>query len=121
MVAEFYANGVGVPEDDAEAEKWYRRAAKQDANWYREAALFGHAPAQFDLGCRYLDGSEGVPQDYTRAYSWLNLAASRFSTSEQTRRNEAVEMRDRAKSLLTPRQLAQAQQWARQWEPGRGP
>ena len=49
MVARCYDNGVGVPEDAAEAEKWYRRAAKQDADWYREAALFGHAPAQFDL------------------------------------------------------------------------
>ena len=37
-----YANGEGVPEDDAEAVKWYRLAADQ-----------GDAYAQFNLGVMY--------------------------------------------------------------------
>ena len=44
-----YANGEGVPEDDAEAGRWYRLAAEQ-----------GNAGAQLNLGNMYADG-EGVP------------------------------------------------------------
>ena len=84
--------------------------------WYRRAAEQGDASAQFQLGLKYLDG-EGVPQDYARAYGWLNLAAARFPASEQSARDEAVEMRDEAASLLTPAALARAQRWAREWEP----
>jgi hypothetical protein len=106
QLGDMYFYGTGVPEDEAEAAKWYRRAAEQ-----------GDASAQFHLGLKYLDG-EGVPQDYARAYGWLNLAAARFPASEQGSRDEAVEMRDEAASLLTPADLARAQRWAREWEPG---
>ena len=37
-----YANGDGVPQDNAEAERWYRLAAYQ-----------GHADAQYSLGLMY--------------------------------------------------------------------
>jgi uncharacterized protein len=40
-----YYNGEGVPEDDAEAVKWYRKAAEQ-----------GLAGAQFNLGVMYAYG-----------------------------------------------------------------
>ena len=40
-----YAGGEGVPEDDAEAIKWYAQAAEQ-----------GHAAAQFTLGSMYDSG-----------------------------------------------------------------
>ena len=100
-----YENGEGVPQDYAEAVKWHQLAAEQ-----------GDADAQFQLGLKYLDG-EGVPQDYARAYGWLNLAAARFPASEQSSRDEAVEMRDEAASLLTPAALARVQRWAREWEP----
>ena len=43
-----YANGEGVPKDDAEALKWYRKAAEQ-----------GFAKAQLNLGVMYTNG-EGV-------------------------------------------------------------
>ena len=46
-----YANGEGVPEDDAEAVKLYRLAAKQ-----------GDAEAQNNLGIMYANG-DGVPQN----------------------------------------------------------
>ena len=45
-----YATGEGVPQDDAEAVRWFRLAAEQ-----------GDARAQFNLGVRY-DTGEGVPQ-----------------------------------------------------------
>ena len=58
-----YANGEGVPEDDAEAARWYRLAADQ-----------GHAYAQYNLGWMYANG-EGVPEDDAEAVRWLRLAA----------------------------------------------
>ncbi|MEH6478397.1 MAG: tetratricopeptide repeat protein, partial [Sneathiella sp.] len=50
-----YENGKGVPQDDAEAVKWYRLAAEQ-----------GNAYSQHDLGVMYRDG-DGVPQDGAEA------------------------------------------------------
>jgi TPR repeat protein len=50
-----YDNGEGVPQDDAEAVKWYRRAAEQ-----------GLADAQVSLGQMYADG-KGVLKDDTEA------------------------------------------------------
>ena len=41
----FYQDGDGVPKDDAEAVKWYRKAADQ-----------GHALAQYFLGYKYQYG-----------------------------------------------------------------
>ncbi len=46
-----YSLGFDVPEDDAEAVRWYRLAADQ-----------GYASAQFNLGVIYATG-EGFPQD----------------------------------------------------------
>ena len=43
-----YANGLGVPEDDAEAMRWYRLAADQ-----------GHADAQVNLASMYFTGQRG--------------------------------------------------------------
>ena len=42
VLAVTYDQGDGVPEDDAEAVRWYRKAAEQ-----------GHALAQFGLGTMY--------------------------------------------------------------------
>ena len=59
-----YDFGDGIPENDAEAVKWYRLAAEQ-----------GNANAQFSLGVMYSNG-EGVPQNNTRAYVWFSVAAT---------------------------------------------
>ena len=58
-----YGEGLGVPQDDVEAAKWYRQAAEQ-----------GHASAQNNLGNMYRDGL-GVPQDDVEAAKWYRLAA----------------------------------------------
>ena len=57
-----YLNGDGVPEDDAEAVKWYRKAAEQ-----------GYAAAQDNLGGMYVKG-EGVPQYDAAAVKWYRKA-----------------------------------------------
>ncbi len=58
-----YDYGEETPEDNTEAAKWYRLAAKQ-----------GLSHAQHNLGFLYYNG-EGVPQNYEKAYMWLYLAA----------------------------------------------
>ncbi|MDA8634413.1 sel1 repeat family protein, partial [Verrucomicrobiales bacterium] len=91
--------GKGVPEDDVEAVKRYRKADEQGdaeaqhnlgtcyyngegvpqdyaeaAKWYRMAAEQGFALAQYNLGTCY-DNGEGVPQDSAEAVKWYRLAA----------------------------------------------
>ena len=58
-----YANGRGVPEDDAEAVRWFRMAAEQ-----------GNPDAQNDLEIMYTNG-RGVPEDDAEAVRWYRLAA----------------------------------------------
>ena len=58
-----YDTGEGVPQDAAEAVRWYRLAAEQ-----------GLASAQNNLGVMYGDGL-GVPQDAAEAVRWYRLAA----------------------------------------------
>ena len=94
-----YRRGDGVPQDGAEAAKWYRKAAEQgDADaqyslgvmyaegdgvpqddaeavrWYREAAEQGDADAQNNLGVMYAEG-DGVPEDDAEAVRWYRKAA----------------------------------------------
>ena len=67
-----YAGGIGVPENNAEAFKWFRKAAEQ-----------GHAKAQYNLGLMY-DKGQGVPQDYAEAVKWYRLAAEQGLDVEVT-------------------------------------
>ena len=57
-----YDNGNGVPENDAEAVKWFRKAANQ-----------GYANAQSNLGVMYANG-EGIPENHVGAYVWWSMA-----------------------------------------------
>jgi TPR repeat protein len=97
-----YGTGRGVPQDDAEAVKWYRLAAAQ-----------GSALGQYNLGVRYYNG-EGVPQDYVQAYKWFNLAAA--TSTEKEARDRAVEARDLVAARMTAAQIAEAQKLAREWK-----
>ena len=90
--------GASVPHDDAEAVRWYRKAADQGyppaqyalgkmsrdgegmtrddtqaAAWYEKAAVQGHARAQFALSQMYRDGL-GVSKDEAQATQWLRMA-----------------------------------------------
>ena len=94
-----YGAGRGVLQDQAEAAKWFRKAADQ-----------GNANAQYDLGIAYFKGL-GVPQDYAIAYMWLNLGAAGGN-------KDAAKFRDALISNMTPAQIAEAQRLARDWKPG---
>ena len=102
-----YVDGRGVPQDDAEAVRWWRLAAEQ-----------GNADAQFYLGDRYARGIS-VPQDDVRAHMWLNLAVSGRSgnarLTDETR-ELAVRNRDVVAGLMTPDDRSEAQRLAREWD-----
>ena len=95
-----YDNGEGVPEDDAEAVRWYRLAADQ-----------GDADAQHTLGFMYAYG-EGVSQDDVAAHMWFDLAGARSSGDA---RDAIVELRDAVAARMTSEQIAEAQRLAREW------
>ena len=103
-----YDKGEGVGKNDAEAVKWYRRAADQgdataqnnlgvmydngegvaenDAEavkWYRRAADQGDASAQNNLGVMYAKG-EGVAKSAVEAVKWFRLAADQGLASAQS-------------------------------------
>jgi len=88
-----YLLGDGVPENDAEAVKWFRLAAEQ-----------GYATAQYNLGRMYANGY-GVPQNNIRAYVWYSFALAQGL--EFARGN-----RDIVSERLTPTLLGQAQEIA---------
>ena len=121
-----YANGRGVPQDDAQAVEWYTKAAEQgvgdaqnnlglmygngkgvpqdDAQavfWYTKAAEQGYASAQNNLGGMYGNG-EGVPQNHKIAYILFNLAAGKSD-------DNAVKNREIVLKVLTPIDRADAQ------------
>lgn len=51
-------------------------------DFYKMAAKNGHAWAQFDLGCCYLDGN-GVPKDDKEAFKWFQRAANQLDRYAQ--------------------------------------
>jgi TPR repeat protein len=110
-----YREGKGVPQDDAQATEWYRKAVNQrnaDAQFNLTAmANQGDADAQNHLGVTYRDG-EDVPQDYTQAYKWFHLAASRANAEDQ---KEYAENRDAMAKKMTSQQVAEAQKLTRDW------
>ena len=97
-----YAFGRGVPQDYAAARQWYGRAAAQ-----------GLADAQTSIGMLYEEGL-GVPQDNVRAYMWYSLAAEHSTGASQ---KLAADRRDEVAGRMTPAQIAEAQQLAREWTP----
>ncbi len=70
-VGRLYANGFGVPMDDAQAHKWYGLAAEQ-----------GHAEAQFNLGVMHANGW-GTPMNDDEAAKWYRLAAEHGNVQAQ--------------------------------------
>jgi TPR repeat protein len=134
-----YDKGFGVPQDFAEAIRWYRAAADQGhldaqaylgfayergrgveqdfveaAKWYHLAAERGDVAAQANLGALYANGW-GVAHDDILAHMWLNLAVSGAEGRKYRRR--LVRKRDSVAQRLTPEQIAEAQRLAQEWRP----
>jgi uncharacterized protein len=87
-----YVKGNGVPQDYAEAAKWFRKAAEQ-----------GFAPAQYNLGIAYQVG-KGVPRDYAETIKWYLKAAEQGHADAQNNlgliyQNGEGVMQDYAKTI----------------------
>jgi len=96
LLANLYRNGKGIERDDSIA-----------AGWYQKSAEAGNVQAQYNLGMMQAIG-KGLPKDEIRAYKWLMLAAVEDHAN-------AADKRDLVGKLLTPAQLAEAQQLAQEW------
>jgi len=93
-----YENGDGVPRDHAKAREWYEKAAAQ-----------GDAKAQFYLGMQSSFG-QGGPMDLVQAYMWYSLAAGNGYEIATEYRNDLAKQ-------MTPAQITEAQERAREWKP----
>ncbi len=107
-LGEVFCLGVlGVAKDDAEAVKWFRKAAEQNladaqydlgvcydkgqgmakdsvgaVKWFRKAAEQNYAEAQYNLGLHYANG-QGVTKDHVEAVKWFRKAAEQNLASAQ--------------------------------------
>jgi TPR repeat protein len=131
-VGRMYANGFGVPMDDALALKWYGLAAGEGhgqaqyklglmhangwgvamndvpaAGFYRLAAGNGVIEAQAALGYCYKHGA-GVQKDLAKAYMWFDIAAQNDDLS-------AASERDNLGDRLTEQEILAARRSALQW------
>jgi hypothetical protein len=91
-----YATGDGVPQDYAEAVRWFSLSAEQ-----------GHVVSQATLGAYYWAG-RGVPQDQVKAYFWSVLAQAGGDEASKYRVSVLA-------SRMTRAQVAAAQQQANDW------
>lgn len=127
-----YDNGFGVEQSDQEAIYWYRKATEKSRQQrsagknatpgqdtpplsptiglseLKALASIGNGNAQFMLGSLYFSG-DGVPQDYVYAYAWFNLASSGGINGANEKRNTIL-------ARMTPDQINEAQELARQWQ-----
>jgi TPR repeat protein len=131
-VARLYANGFGVPMDDAVALHWYVAAAAQGhaeaqfnlavftengwgvemdslaaAKLYRQAADQGFLQAQLTLAKNY-QHARGVELDLVESYKW-------YAVAEQGGDDTAQIGLDEIAAELSPEQVAEAKQRAEQW------
>ena len=135
-VGRLYISGNGVPQDDAEAVRWYRLAAEQGdaeaqsylgglhhqgrgveqsyveaAKWYRVSAEQGNAFSQLRLGWYYAYG-KGVPRDRVLAYMWLGLVEEQ---GDDFHRQDARDLRGLVAEHMSEEQLEEAEVLTREW------
>jgi TonB family protein len=77
----------------------------------------GNLGAQANLGSMYAEG-RGVAQDYVQAYKWLHLAITGAVDDRVPYRQSqtAVDARKAIAGKMTPQQVDEAEQLAKEWE-----
>ena len=91
-----YAYGEGVPQDDAEAAKWWRKAADN-----------GFPVAQYNLAMGYASG-DGVTRDHAEAVKWFRMAAEQGDAQAQSKLSVMLEY-----GMGVPKDKAEAKKWHR--------
>lgn len=114
-LANCYLGGIGVEKSDAEAVKWFLKAADQgyaDAQYnvgvaygkgniiekndsksvefYLKAAEQGHTKAQSDLAIMYIKGMRGLKVNEREGLKWI-LIASAFGDEEAKEKADMIE------------------------------
>ncbi len=133
-----YAEGKGVPANDAEAALWFERAATQGdaaaqydlgasyaegagvrkdaataAKWFLRAADQGYPFAQLNLGLLYASGN-GVPQDNVEAMKWIDLAI--FALPPGGPRSDAARALGDVAAKMNADQIQEAKSRERAWK-----
>lgn len=96
-LAETYARGLCVKEDQQRASLWYLRAAQS-----------GSARARSELGLRFAYG-RGVGQDYFKSYVWLQAARITASPWERSLLDAVQQNIAVVRSRLTSEQRVRAE------------
>src|SRR6266853_1450322 len=134
----FFSGTLGVAKDEAEAVKWFRKAAEQNVadaqfslgvcyangrgvtkddaeavKWFRKAAEQNFADAQYNLGVCY-DSGEGVAKDEVEAYKWWLLAAGQGN--DDAKYNMTI-----VENKMSREQIAEGQRLARDFKPRKVP
>lgn len=99
--------GKGVPQDYEKAEKLFLKSAEQ-----------GNTSAQCMLGAMYATGL-GVTKDYIQSYKWLSLSIEGSKGTEAPYLQKAAELSNTVIKNMTPQQIEEAQNLAKEWEPVR--
>ena len=96
-LGEIFLYGVlGVAKDEAEAVKWFRKAAEQN-----------HAEAQCSLGSCYFTG-QGVAKDTVESWKWISLSAGQGN-------NTAIRIYLKRNEMMTSTQVVEGFQRAADW------
>ena len=95
QLGKLYKEGLGVPQNVAEAVRLWKLASAQ-----------GNENAQINLAFMYANGS-GVKQNFVLAYMWNELAVQRDEPKSLTNR-------DAYAAYMTPQQIAEAQKLAKE-------
>jgi TPR repeat protein len=121
----------GLPQDFAEAARWYYKAAEQGfapaqnnlgalywmgdgvpqdraeaVRWHRKAAEQGDPNAQYNLGTSLAYG-RGVPKDLQQAYVWLSLAVAQGDTKAHANQDFVASQLDRESIANAQRRAAE--------------
>ena len=134
----FFSGTLGVAKDEAEAVKWFRKAAEQNVadaqfslgvcyangrgvtkddaeavKWFRKAAEQNDAGAQAALGVRYAKG-QGVAKNKAEAVKWYRKAAEQGN--DDAKYNMTI-----VENKMSREQIAEGQRLARDFKPRKVP
>ena len=106
LIGSIYDLGQGVPQDDAEAVKWYERAAMQ-----------GSAKGQYQAGAVYARSPQ--VKDPVQGYKWLTIAANTLANGPQAgvTADQATTLRTLIEGELNKDQIAKARAEAKAFKP----
>lgn len=98
LVGSIYDFGQGVPQDDAEAAKWYQMAAER-----------GSAKAQYQLGALYTRSAQ--VREPAQGYKWLTIAAKSIGGGNASgiTADQATTLRALAAMSMSEAEIAEAE------------